>query len=240
MAQLRFDGRVVVITGAGAGLGRSHALFFAQRGAKVVVNDLGGSAHGQGQSSAAAQRVVDEIKAAGGTAVANADSVEHGERIIKTAIDAFGRIDVLVNNAGILRDVSFAKMTREDWDLIMRVHVNGAFACTHAAWPYMRDQGYGRVLFTTSAAGLYGNFGQANYAAAKLGLVGFSNTLAIEGEKKNVRVNAIAPIAASRLTETVMPRDMLENLKPEYVTPLVAWLSHEDCAETGEIGRAHV
>ncbi|MCA3014419.1 MAG: SDR family NAD(P)-dependent oxidoreductase, partial [Myxococcaceae bacterium] len=235
MAQLRFDGRVVVITGAGAGLGRSHALFFAQRGAKVVVNDLGGSAHGQGQSSAAAQRVVDEIKAAGGTAVANADSVEHGERIIKTAIDAFGRIDVLVNNAGILRDVSFAKMTREDWDLIMRVHVNGAFACTHAAWPYMRDQGYGRVLFTTSAAGLYGNFGQANYAAAKLGLVGFSNTLAIEGEKKNVRVNAIAPIAASRLTETVMPRDMLENLKPEYVTPLVAWLSHEDCAETGGV-----
>jgi 3-hydroxyacyl-CoA dehydrogenase/3a,7a,12a-trihydroxy-5b-cholest-24-enoyl-CoA hydratase len=233
MGELRFDGKVVVITGAGAGLGRSHALFFGRRGAKVVVNDLGGSAQGQGQSSAAADKVVEEIQAAGGTAVANYDSVEHGETIVKTALDAFGRIDVLINNAGILRDVSFQKMTKDDWDLIMRVHVNGAFACTHAAWPYMRDQGYGRILFTTSAAGIYGNFGQANYSAAKLGLVGFSNTLAIEGEKKNVRVNAIAPIAASRLTETVMPKDMLENLKPEYVTPLVAWLAHEDCTETG-------
>ncbi|MBM4778813.1 MAG: SDR family NAD(P)-dependent oxidoreductase [Archangiaceae bacterium] len=233
MSELRFDGKVVVITGAGAGLGRSHALFFGKRGAKVVVNDLGGTAHGQGQSSAAADKVVAEIKEAGGTAVANYDSVENGDKIVKTAIDAFGRIDVLVNNAGILRDVSFQKMTKDDWDLIMRVHVNGAFACSHAAWPYMRDQGYGRIIFTTSAAGIYGNFGQANYSAAKLGLVGFSNTLAIEGEKKNVRSNAIAPIAASRLTETVMPKDMLENLKPEYVTPLVGWLAHEECTENG-------
>ncbi|MBL8923346.1 MAG: SDR family NAD(P)-dependent oxidoreductase [Myxococcaceae bacterium] len=233
MSELRFDGKVVVITGAGAGLGRCHALFFAKRGAKVVVNDLGGSAHGQGASSSAADKVVAEIKAAGGTAVANYDSVEQGDKIIKTAIDSFGRIDVLINNAGILRDVSFQKMTKDDWDLIMRVHVNGAFACTHAAWPYMRDQGYGRIIFTTSAAGIYGNFGQANYSAAKLGLVGFSNTLAIEGEKKNVRANAIAPVAASRLTETVMPKDMLENLKPEYVTPLVAWLAHEECTENG-------
>jgi 3-hydroxyacyl-CoA dehydrogenase/3a,7a,12a-trihydroxy-5b-cholest-24-enoyl-CoA hydratase len=233
MSELRFDGKVVVITGAGAGLGRSHALFFAKRGAKVVVNDLGGSAHGQGASSSAADKVVAEIKAAGGTAVANYDSVEQGDKIVKTAIDAFGRIDVLINNAGILRDVSFQKMTKDDWDLIMRVHVNGAFACTHAAWPYMRDQGYGRIIFTTSAAGIYGNFGQANYSAAKLGLVGFSNTLAIEGEKKNVRANAIAPVAASRLTETVMPKEMLENLKPEYVTPLVAWLAHEECTENG-------
>ncbi|MBE2251959.1 MAG: SDR family NAD(P)-dependent oxidoreductase, partial [Myxococcus sp.] len=233
MSELRFDGKVVVITGAGAGLGRSHALFFGKRGAKVVVNDLGGTAHGQGQSSAAADKVVAEIKAAGGTAVANYDSVESGEKIIKTAIDAFGRVDVLINNAGILRDVSFQKMTKDDWDLIMRVHVNGAFACSHAAWPYMRDQGFGRIIFTTSAAGLYGNFGQANYSAAKLGLVGLSNTLAIEGEKKNVRCNAVAPIAASRLTETVLPKDMLENLKPEYVTPLVAWLAHEDCTENG-------
>ncbi|MFZ5439815.1 MAG: SDR family NAD(P)-dependent oxidoreductase [Myxococcota bacterium] len=231
--ELRFDGKVVVITGAGAGLGRSHALFFGRRGAKVVVNDLGGAATGGGRSSAAADKVVEEIKAAGGTAVANYDSVEDGEKIIQTALDHFKRIDVLINNAGILRDVSFAKMTRDDWDLIFRVHVNGAFRCTHAAWPHMRDQGYGRIIFTTSAAGIYGNFGQANYSAAKLALVGFSNTLAIEGEKKNVRVNAIAPVAASRLTETVLPPDVLENLKPEHVTPLVAWLAHEDCTETG-------
>ncbi|MDP1825376.1 MAG: SDR family NAD(P)-dependent oxidoreductase [Archangium sp.] len=232
-SELRFDGKVVVITGAGAGLGRSHALFFGKRGAQVVVNDLGGTATGGGKSSAAADKVVEEIKAAGGKAVANYDSVEDGDKIIKTAIDSFGRIDVLINNAGILRDVSFQKMTKEDWDLIFRVHVNGAFRCSHAAWPIMREQGYGRILFTTSAAGIYGNFGQANYSAAKLALVGLSNTLAIEGEKKNVLVNAIAPIAASRLTETVLPKDMLENLKPEYVTPLVAWLAHESCKENG-------
>ena len=232
-SELRFDGKVVVITGAGAGLGKSHALFFGKRGAKVVVNDLGGTATGGGKSSAAADKVVEEIKAAGGTATANYDSVEDGDKIIKTATDAYGRIDVLINNAGILRDVSFQKMTKEDWDLIFRVHVNGAFRCSHAAWNIMREQGYGRIVFTTSAAGIYGNFGQANYSAAKLALVGLSNTLAIEGEKKNVRVNAIAPIAASRLTETVLPKDMLENLKPEYVTPLVGWLSHEDCKENG-------
>ncbi|MDP2273498.1 MAG: SDR family NAD(P)-dependent oxidoreductase [Archangium sp.] len=232
-SELRFDGKVVVITGAGAGLGRSHALFFGKRGAKVVVNDLGGTSTGGGKSSAAADKVVEEIKAAGGTATANYDSVEDGDKIIKTAIDAFGRIDVLINNAGILRDVSFKKMTKEDWDLIFRVHVNGAFRCSHAAWPYMQEQGYGRILFTASAAGIYGNFGQANYSAAKLALVGLSNTLAIEGEKKNVRVNTIAPIAASRLTETILPKDVLENLKPEYVTPLVAWLAHEDCQENG-------
>lgn len=232
-SELRFDGKVVVITGAGAGLGRSHALFFGKRGASVVVNDLGGSSTGGGKSSAAADKVVEEIKAAGGKAAANYDSVEDGDKIIKTAIDSFGRIDVLINNAGILRDVSFKKMTKEDWDLIFRVHVNGAFRCSHAAWPYMQDQGYGRILFTASAAGIYGNFGQANYSAAKLALVGLSNTLAIEGEKKNVRVNTIAPIAASRLTETILPPDVLENLKPEYVTPLVAWLAHEECKENG-------
>mgnify|MGYP001606583750 FL=1 len=232
-SELRFDGKVVVITGAGAGLGRSHALFFGKRGAQVVVNDLGGAATGGGKSSAAADKVVEEIKAAGGKAVANYDSVEDGDKIIKTAVDSFGRIDVLINNAGILRDVSFQKMTKEDWDLIFRVHVNGAFRCSHAAWPIMREQGYGRIIFTTSAAGIYGNFGQANYSAAKLALVGLSNTLAVEGEKKNVLVNAIAPIAASRLTETVLPKDMLENLKPEYVTPLVAWLSHDTCKENG-------
>jgi 3-hydroxyacyl-CoA dehydrogenase/3a,7a,12a-trihydroxy-5b-cholest-24-enoyl-CoA hydratase len=232
-SELRFDGKVVVITGAGAGLGRSHARFYARRGAKVVVNDLGGTHTGSGKSSAAADTVVEEIKALGGTAVANYDSVEDGDRIIKTAIDAFGRIDVLVNNAGILRDVSFQKMTKEDWDLIFKVHVTGAFRCSHAAWPYMRDQGFGRIILTASAAGIYGNFGQANYSAAKLALVGLGNTLAIEGEKKNVRVNTIAPVAASRMTETVLPKDLLENLKPEYVTPLVGWLTHEECTESG-------
>ncbi len=233
--ELRFDGKVVVITGAGAGLGKSHALLFAKRGAKVVVNDLGGSHTGGGKSSAAADKVVAEIKEAGGTAVANYDSVEDGDKIIKTAVDAFGRVDVVINNAGILRDTTFHKMTRDDWDLIYKVHLLGAFRVTHAAWPLMRDQGYGRVIFTTSAAGLYGNFGQANYSAAKLALVGLTQTLALEGDKKNVRCNVIAPIAGSRMTETVLPKDLIDALKPEYVSPLVAWLSHESCNENGGI-----
>ncbi|MEO8799865.1 MAG: SDR family NAD(P)-dependent oxidoreductase, partial [Polyangiaceae bacterium] len=171
---LRFDGKVVIVTGAGNGLGRSHALLFGSRGAKVVVNDLGGGHTGGGKSSAAADKVVEEIKAAGGDAVANYDSVEDGAKIVQTALDHFKRIDIVVNNAGILRDVSFPKMTQEDWDLIYRVHVLGAFKVTHAAWAHMRDQGYGRVIFTASAAGIYGNFGQANYAMAKLGLHGFA------------------------------------------------------------------
>jgi len=241
--QLRFDGKVVIITGAGQGLGRSHALAFASRGAKVVVNDLGGTATGGGKSSAAADKVVAEIKAAGGEAVANYDSVEDGAAIVKTAIDAFGRIDVVVNNAGILRDTSFPKMTDQDWELIFKVHMLGAFRVTHAAWPYMRDQGYGRIIFTSSAAGIYGNFGQANYSAAKLGLVGFASTLAIEGGKKNIRVNTIAPLAGSRLTETVMPKEVVDALKPEYVSPVVMYLGHEDCQETGglfEVGGGFV
>src|SRR5256885_12700173 len=184
--ELRFDGKVVVVTGAGQGLGRSHALLFARRGAKVVVNDLGGSHTGSGKSSAAADKVVAEIKELGGNAVANYDSVEDGDKIVKTAVDAFGRIDIVINNAGILRDTTFHKMTREDWDLIFKVHVLGAFRVTHAAWPLMREQGYGRIIFTTSAAGLYGNFGQANYSAAKLALVGLTQTLALEGDKKNI------------------------------------------------------
>ncbi len=231
--ELRFDGRVVVITGAGNGLGRSHALLFGSRGAKVVVNDLGGGAHGEGKSSAAADGVVNEIRAAGGEAVANYDSVEDGDKIIETAIRAFGRVDILVNNAGILRDTSFQKMSQADWDLIYRVHVLGAFKTTQAAWNHMREGGYGRILVTSSAAGIYGNFGQANYSVAKLGLVGLSNTLAIEGRKKNVLVNAIAPIAGSRMTETVLPKELLDALKPEYVSPLVAWLAHESCTDSG-------
>jgi 3-hydroxyacyl-CoA dehydrogenase/3a,7a,12a-trihydroxy-5b-cholest-24-enoyl-CoA hydratase len=231
--ELRFDGRVAIITGAGNGLGRAHALLFGSRGAKVVVNDLGGSAHGGGKSSAAADKVVAEIKELGGEAVANYDSVEDGDKIVQTALDTWGRIDIVVNNAGILRDTSFQKMSDEDWELIYRVHVRGSYKVTKAAWNHMRDAGYGRIVMTASAAGIYGNFGQANYAMAKLGLVGFSNTLALEGRKKNVFVNTIAPIAGSRLTETVMPKELTDALKPEYVSPLVAWLCHEDCDETG-------
>ena len=232
-SDLRYDGKVAIITGAGNGLGRSHALLLAGRGAKVVVNDLGGDTRGGGKSSAAADAVVAQIREAGGEAVANYDSVEDGAKIVQTAIDAFGRVDIVVNNAGILRDVSFPKMTDDDWSIIQRVHVVGAFRVTHAAWPYMRDQGYGRVIMTASAAGIYGNFGQANYSTAKLGLVGFANTLALEGKKRNIHVNAIAPIAGSRMTESVMPKELIDALRPEYVSPLVAWLCHEECDETG-------
>ncbi len=231
--QLEFGGRVVVVTGAGNGLGRSHALELARRGAKVVVNDLGGSHTGEGKSSSAADKVVAEIVAAGGEAVASYDSVEDGDKIVKTAIDAFGRIDVLINNAGILRDVSFQKMTDADWDLVYRVHVRGAYKCTHAAWPVMREQKFGRIVFTASAAGIYGNFGQANYAMAKLGLVGLGNTLAVEGRKNNIVVNTIAPVAGSRMTETVLPQNLLDALLPEYVTALVVKLAHESHEDTG-------
>lgn len=232
---MRFDDRVVVITGAGAGLGRSHALEFARRGAKVVVNDLGGGGHGEGKGSEAADRVVAEIQAAGGEAVANYDSVENGDAIIRTAIDNYDRVDVVVNNAGILRDASFAKMTDADWDLIYRVHALGAYRVTRAAWPIMLEQGYGRIVNTASAAGIYGNFGQANYAFVKRGLIGFSNTLAIEGARKGIKVNVIAPVAGSRLTETILPKDVLEALKPEFVTPLVVRLCAESSTETGSL-----
>lgn len=233
--EMRFDDRVVVITGAGAGLGRSHALDFASRGAKVVVNDLGGGGHGEGKSSEAADKVVEEIIEAGGEAVANYDSVEDGAAIIRTALDNFDRVDVLVNNAGILRDASFAKMTDEDWDLIYRVHVLGAYKVTKAAWPIMLEQGYGRIVNTASAAGIYGNFGQANYSFAKRGLIGFTNTLAIEGTRKGIKANVIAPVAGSRLTESILPKEVIEALKPEYVTPLVIRLCAQDSEETGQL-----
>ncbi|WP_242112191.1 peroxisomal multifunctional enzyme type 2 [Luteimonas aquatica] len=241
--QFRYDGRVAIVTGAGAGLGRSHALAFAARGARVVVNDLGGSAHGDGKSSSAADAVVAEIKAAGGEAVASYDSVEDGARIVQTALDAFGTVDIVINNAGILRDVSFQKMTEQDWDLIYRVHLLGSMRVTQAAWPILREKQYGRIVMTSSAAGLYGNFGQANYAAAKLALVGFAQTLAEEGRSKNIHVNTIAPAAASRLLSTVLPQDVMALLKPEYVSPLVAWLCHERCEETKgvfEVGAGYI
>ena len=232
--ELRFDGRVAIITGAGGGLGRAYALLLAARGAGVVVNDLGGGRHGDGSSTSAADRVVEEIRAAGGAAVASYDSVENGERIVQTALDAFGRIDIVINNAGILRDASFHKMTEDDWEKIYRVHLYGGFKVTHAAWPYLRDQGYGRVIMTSSAAGLYGNFGQANYGSAKLGLLGLANSLAVEGQKRNILVNTIAPLAGSRLTETILPPEMVAALRPEYVAPLVAYLCHDSNVETGQ------
>jgi 3-hydroxyacyl-CoA dehydrogenase/3a,7a,12a-trihydroxy-5b-cholest-24-enoyl-CoA hydratase len=220
--ELRFDGKVAIVTGAGGGLGRSHALLLASRGAKVVVNDLGGSHTGEGKSASAADKVVAEIKEKGGEAVANYDSVTDGDKIVKTAIDTYGKFVILINNAGILRDVTFKKMTQQDWDLVYKVHVLGAMKVTHAAWTLMNDQGYGRIINTASAAGIYGNFGQANYAMAKLGIHGFTQTLAAEGRKRNVIVNTIAPIAGSRMTETVLPKEMLDALKPEYVSALVA------------------
>jgi 3-hydroxyacyl-CoA dehydrogenase/3a,7a,12a-trihydroxy-5b-cholest-24-enoyl-CoA hydratase len=231
--ELRFDGKVAIVTGAGGGLGRSHALLLASRGAKVVVNDLGGSFTGEGKGTSAADKVVAEIKEKGGEGVANYSSVEDGEAIIKTAIDAFGRVDILINNAGILRDVSFQKMTQADWDLVYKVHVFGTYKVTAAAWNHMREAGYGRIINTSSAAGIYGNFGQANYSMAKLGIHGFTQTLAAEGRKRNIIVNTIAPIAGSRMTETVLPKELLDALKPEYVSALVAKLAHESNEDTG-------
>ena len=233
MSDLRFDGKVAIVTGAGGGLGRSHALLLASRGAKVVVNDLGGSFTGEGKSGTAADKVVAEIKEKGGEAVANYNSVEDGDQIVKTAIDTWGKIDIVVNNAGILRDVSFQKMSQTDWDLVYKVHVLGTFKVTHAAWNYMRDAGYGRIINTSSAAGIYGNFGQANYSMAKLGIHGLTQTLAAEGRKRNIVVNTIAPIAGSRMTETVLPKELLDALKPEYVSALVAKLAHEGTEDTG-------
>ncbi|XP_043567448.1 peroxisomal multifunctional enzyme type 2 [Chiloscyllium plagiosum] len=232
---LRFDGKVALVTGAGGGLGRTYALLFAERGASVVVNDLGGNIKGEGKSSSAADRVVEEIRAKGGKAVSNYDSVEEGEKIVQTALDTYGRIDIVVNNAGILRDRSFARTSDLDWDLIHRVHLRGSFKVTRAAWNHMKNQKYGRIIMTASSSGIYGNFGQANYSAAKLGLLGLSNTLAIEGQKYNIQCNTIAPTAGSRLTQTVLPQELVDALKPEFVAPLVIWLCHEKCEENGSL-----
>jgi NAD(P)-dependent dehydrogenase (short-subunit alcohol dehydrogenase family) len=238
MAEVRFDGRVAIVTGAGGGLGRSHALMLASRGAKVVVNDLGGTFDGTGSGTSMADKVVEEIRAAGGEAVANYDGVDTwagGEAIVKTALDAFGKVDILINNAGILRDKSFMKMEEIDVDKVIAVHLKGGFNVTKAAFPIMRENNYGRIVMTTSNTGLYGNFGQANYGAAKLGLVGLMNTLKLEGARYNILVNTIAPIAGTRMTATVMPPDMVEKLKPEYVTPMVAYMCSEACTDSGII-----
>jgi 3-hydroxyacyl-CoA dehydrogenase/3a,7a,12a-trihydroxy-5b-cholest-24-enoyl-CoA hydratase len=233
--ELRFDERVAVVTGAGAGLGHDYALLLARSGARLVVNDLGGDIHGSGKSSRAADLVAEEIRSYGGEAVASYDSVLEGERIIATALDHYGRVDVVINNAGILRDRSFQNITDEEWDSVYAVHVRGSYKVTRAAWNHMRQQGYGRVVMTASAAGIYGNFGQTNYSMAKLGLHGFCQSLAIEGRKYKIHANTIAPIAASRLADGIFPEEILPMLKTEYVSPLVAWLCHESCKETGSL-----
>ena len=236
---LRYDGRVAVVTGAGNGLGRAHAMLLASRGAKVVVNDLGGAVDGSGSSATAAERVVAEIVEAGGEAVADRNSVstvEGGQAIINTALDAFGRVDIVVNNAGILRDKSFKNMSPEFLDPVLDVHLKGAFWVTQAAWELMREQKYGRIVNTSSAAGIFGNFGQTNYGAAKMGIVGFTNVLKQEGQKYNIKANVLAPGAKTRMTEELMgPMASQFRMEPELVSPIVAYLCHESCKVNGEI-----
>ena len=224
---IRFDNQVAIVTGAGNGLGKCHALELARLGAKVVVNDFGGARDGSGGSTEAAEQVVAEIQAAGGEAIANGADVSSPEQVdamVKQAMDTWGRIDVLINNAGILRDKSFVKMTQDDWDKVIAVHLTGSEICTRAVWPIMREQGYGRIVMTTSTSGLYGNFGQANYGAAKMAVAGLMNTLCIEGEKYNIKVNCIAPTAATRMTEDLMPPEVLAMLEPKEITPAVLFL----------------
>ncbi len=238
MADIRFDDKVAIVTGAGGGLGRQHALELARRGAKVIVNDLGGSVDGSGGGSDAANKVVEEIKAFGGEAIANGSSVTDDAGValmVKQAMDAWGRIDILVANAGVLRDKSFAKMEIPDFEFVLGVHLLGTVKPTKAVWDIMREQNYGRIVVTTSSSGLYGNFGQSNYGAAKLGIIGFMNTLKLEGQKNNIHVNAISPVAATRMTENLgMPPEIFERLKPEYVTPGVVFLCSDE-APTGAI-----
>jgi len=245
-----FKGRVAIVTGAGGGLGKQHALALAARGAKVLVNDLGGDVHGVGGSVSAAQAVVDEIRAAGGEAMANGASVTDFDAVkgmVEQAVAAWGRVDILVNNAGILRDKSFAKMELADFRLVMEVHVMGAVHCTKAVWPIMQAQNYGRVVMTTSSSGLYGNFGQANYGAAKMALAGLMQTLSIEGEKHGIRVNCLAPTAATRMTEGLMPEQVLRALEPHAVVPAMLVMASEDapnrtiiCAGAGSFEVAHI
>ena len=237
MADIGYDGKVAIITGAGGGLGRCHALELARRGARIVVNDLGGSVSGEGGDKSPADHVVEEIEALGGEAVADANSVataEGGEAIVKTAMDAFGTVDIVINNAGILRDKTFHNLTPDLVEPVIDVHLLGAFYVTIPAWRIMRDKGYGRVVNTSSNSGILGNFGQANYGAAKMGLVGLTRVLANEGRKHNIRANAIAPVAKTRMTEDLLG-PLGDALDPSLVTPLVAWLASEDCDTTGEV-----
>jgi NAD(P)-dependent dehydrogenase (short-subunit alcohol dehydrogenase family) len=237
VAEISFDGRVAIVTGAGGGLGRTYALEIARRGGQVVVNDLGGSVDGNGGDDSAAQKVVDEIKAAGGEAVPNYDSVstpEGGESIVKTAVDSFGKVDVVINNAGILRDKSFTKLAWEDLDAVLDVHLKGAFYVSQPAFKVMKENGYGRFIFTASNAGVFGNFGQTNYGAAKMGLVGLSNIIAIEGAKAGILSNVICPVAATRMTMELLG-DFASALQPELVTPLVTYLASEQCDKTHEV-----
>jgi NAD(P)-dependent dehydrogenase (short-subunit alcohol dehydrogenase family) len=237
MSDIRFDDRVAVVTGAGGGLGRTYALELASRGAQLVVNDLGGAADGTGGASSAADKVVKEIESAGGTAVANYDSVstaEGGEAIVQTALDNFGKVDIVINNAGILRDKSFAKLADADLCAVLDVHLKGAFYVSQPAFRVMKDNGYGRFLFTASAAGVFGNFGQSNYGAAKMGLVGLMNVLAVEGARSGIQANTIMPIANTRLTQDLLG-PLADKLAPECVTPLVTYLVSEQCELTHEL-----
>ncbi|CAN5817617.1 SDR family oxidoreductase [soil metagenome] len=235
--QIGFDGQVAIITGAGGGLGREHAVLMASRGALVVVNDLGGAVDGTGSDESAAARVVEEITSAGGEAVADMSSVatrEGGETIVQSALDAFGKVDIVINNAGILRDKAFHNMGEDLVAAVLDVHLRGAFNVTGPAWVRMRQQGYGRIISTSSAAGLFGNFGQANYGAAKMGLVGFTKVLAVEGAKYNIKANAIAPLARTRMTEDLLGA-FGDSVGPELVAPLVTYLAHESCEPTGRV-----
>ncbi|MBN9409897.1 MAG: SDR family NAD(P)-dependent oxidoreductase [Burkholderiales bacterium] len=235
---IRFDNRVAIVTGAGAGLGRSHALLLAARGAKVVVNDLGRSRTPGNEDGFAADEVVAEIRAAGGQAVANRDSIadfEGAQRLVEQAVAEFGGLDILVNNAGSLRDKTFGKMEMADWDFVLKVHLSGTAYCTRAAWPVMQKAGYGRVVFTTSNAGLFGSFGQSNYAAGKMGMVGLMNTLKQEGGKYNIGVNTVAPVAATNMTEGILPADIVPHFRPEHVSAAVALLCSESFTQSGVI-----
>ena len=230
--------RIIVVTGAGGGLGREYALTLAKEGASVVVNDLGGARDGTGAGSAMADQVVKEIKDAGGHAVANYDSVADADgaaSIVKTALDEFGAIHGVVSNAGILRDGTFHKMPFQNWDAVLKVHLYGGYNVIRAAWPHFREQSFGRIVVATSTSGLFGNFGQANYSAAKLGLVGLINTLAQEGAKYNIKANAVAPIAATRMTEDILPPEVFKKLTPEYVAPVVAYLCSEEVPDTASV-----
>lgn len=237
MAELGYDNRVAIITGAGGGLGKEHALLLASRGAQLVINDLGGTVDGSGGDAGPAQKMADEIEALGGVAIANNDSVatpEGGAAIVQSAIDAYGRVDIVINNAGILRDKTFAKMEDDLLTPVIDVHLKGAFYVTRPAWVHMREQGYGRVVNTSSNSGILGNFGQSNYGAAKMGLVGLTRVLAAEGAKYNIKANAIAPVARTRMTEELLG-PLAEKLDPSSISPIVAWLAHEECPVTGEI-----